>query len=1057
MKLQYCVWAILLPLLHLKSQPFTLTGTVTGPGNAPVVGAALYLVHCHASAETRQDGRFSIALRAESDTLVIAHISYQSQRVVVHSGSPPLFIHLEEAINGMQEVTVSTGYQSVPKERSTGSFAFVDSTLFNRRVSTDVIGRLEGVVPGLLFNRNTVNNASGLMDISIRGHSTLYANDQPLVVVDGFPYDGDIGNLNPNDVESITVLKDAAASSIWGVRSGNGVIVITTKKGRQGQKLTVEFNTNLTVGEKPNLRYNPDFLPSNDFINIEQDLFNRGYYDDDLTSSYHVPVSPVVQILSDERTGLTTATDATTRINALRGLDVRNHLSRYFYRPSFNQQYSVGLRGGGMLSDYYFSLGYDAGQANQVGNSNSRLTTNAEYRFYPVKNLVFSASLHYIASVGLNNSPLANINTTGKGTIYPYARLTGPIVKDYAMGWTDTAGGVQLLGWDYRPLDELHNADNETRTMENRLDLGLQYRFLRHISSELRYQYEKASSSVNNYYSDSTYYARNLINQYTQLNPGGSRSYPIPVGGILQQAAGTLSSHHLRGQLDYNNTFRGKHALAAIAGAEINETINSTSGNTVYGYDKSTGGSISNIDYLDYFNLDPSGGASQVPTTLGFGQTTDHYISYFGNAAYTYNNLYTISASGRVDKSNLFGVSTNQKAVPLYSTGLAWDLSREKFYHLAWLPYLKLRATYGYNGNVNKNATAVTTIQLAGNSYYYGTPNASIANPGNPELQWEKIRMVNVGVDFGLRGQAVSGSIEYYTKKGINLFGNAPLPPSTGLASFFGNTAATTGRGLDLVLNTRNITQKHFSWQTNFLLSYALDKLSRYDLQVTSDQYIGYANASAIIPLNGRPVYAVYSYRWAGLDPSTGDPQGYLGKTVSKDYGTILSSTSLGSMVYNGPARPTVFGSLRNSFTFRKFSFSFNIVYKLGYRFRRDSYLSSGLPWSGNRDYYRRWRQPGDEKHTYVPSPQYPPYDNYRDQFYQYSSVLVDKGDHIRLQDISLGYSVGKNWRLYGYANNVGILWRANRDGLDPDLASAGGMGVYASPRTYAIGIQASF
>jgi len=1045
---------ILIGAPRAEAKP-SVSGRITGFDNAGVADATVSLKRSKAVTETDGDGNFSLPLQSGSDSLLISHVGYRDTGITVSGNKTFLLVKLAENIAALQQVVVNTGYQTLPKERATGSFAFVDNALFNRRVSSDVVGRLEGLVPGLLFNRNTTASASGQTDISIRGHSTLFANDQPLIVVDNFPYDGDLSTLNPNDVENITVLKDAAAASIWGVRSGNGVIVVTTKKGKRNEKLSVEMNANLTIGRKPDLYYNPGFLPSKDFINIEETLFSKGFYDGDLTSSYHTPVTPVVQLLANERAGLISQADAGSQINALANRDVRKDLSRYFYQPLVNQQYAVNLGGGGQNSDYFFSMGYDAGQANQAGNSSGRFTLNSSYHFYPAKNLQFSAGISYVASSAKLNSPIFNINTTGKGKIYPYAQLTGAIVKDYAADYINAAGPGQFLDWNYRPLDELRYADNNTTGTETRMTLGLQYLLPAHIIASLHYQYEKALSAMNNYYSDSTYYTRNLINQYSQ-NIGGNITYPVPIGGILQQATSTLTSHHLRGQLDYTNRWRGRHELSAIAGAEISEAINETGSNTAYGYDKTTGTSNANMDFSGNYTLNPSGSA-RIPNTLGFGKTTDHDISYFTNAAYTFNGLYTVSASGRIDKSNLFGVNANQRAVPLYSAGFAWNLSREKFYHLNWLPYAKLRATYGYNGNIDKSATAVTTIQQYSNSFYYGTPFAGIANPGNPDLRWEKIRMVNFGLDFGFGNQTVSGSIEYYSKKGINLFGNAPLPPSTGLTSFFGNTAGTKGHGLDLMINTRNIVRKNFSWVSSFLLSNAIDKVSKYDVTVTSNQYIGFANASAILPLTGKPIFALYSYRWAGLDPNTGDPQGYLGKTVSKDYSAILAGTSVDSMVYSGPSRPTVFGSFSNTFTFKRLSLSFNIIYKLGYYFRRSSYLSSGLPWSGNTDYYNRWQKPGDELHTNVPSVQYPPYDNNRDVFYEYSSALVDKGDHIRLQDISIGYNLGKGWRLYGYVNNVGILWRANHDHLDPDLATNSGFAAYPVPRTYAIGINAHF
>jgi TonB-linked SusC/RagA family outer membrane protein len=1043
--------------------------------NKPLHGATVKIKSTGVSTSTNEKGEFTLSTTEANGVLTISFVGYKTIEISFSEiNRGPFKISLIEDKSILKEVSiVSTGYQTLPKERATGSFAQVDNQLLDRRVSTDLLGRLDGVVPGLLFNRNTVNGQAGQSDISIRGVSTLFANNQPLIVVDGFPYNGDLANINPNDVESITVLKDAAAASIWGVRSGNGVIVITTKKGRKNQPLSIELNANITVSNKPNLYYNPNFLPSNDFINIEEQLFSKGFYDRDLSTGYK-GVSPVVQILADQRSGRVTDAVAASQINSLRNIDVRNDLSKYFYKHATNQQYALNIRGGNEKSDYFFSLGKDHNQASQTGNLNDRITINSLYNFSPVKDLTVTAGYNYIQSYTRNNSPIGSIITTSPNAIYPYAQLVDAngnalsIVHDYAQNYVNTAGSGRYLDWNYRPLDELKNADNTIKSLDNRLNFGVGYKFLRHFSADLKYQYERAVTNAVNDYNLATYYARDLINRYSSVGASGNLTTPIPVGGILQQSNSYLTAEQGRGQLNFHNTWNQKHELNAIVGFEIGSIINESDANTSYGYDKSSKISNANINYVTSYPLNPNGSAT-IPTAQGFGKTTGNFISYYSNAAYTYGDRYTFSLSGRIDKSNLFGVNTNQKAVPLYSAGFAWDAGKESFYHLDWLPYLKLRATYGYTGNINTSVTAVTTLRQFPanyNPYANGNPYNFIANPGNPELRWEKVRMINLGIDFAFKKQVVSGSVEYYFKKGTDLFGNSPLAPSTGLTTFFGNTADINGRGIDIVINSRNIRGASFSWTTNFLFSQALDKVTRYDAAITSGNYIALSNASTINPLAGNPLYSLYSYRWAGLTHDTGDPQGYLNGKVSRDYAGILSQTTIKDMVYSGSARPTIFGAFRNTFSYKQWTLSANITYKLNYYFRKTSYGSSALPWQANKDYFERWQKPGDELKTHVPSLQQPPFDTNRDAFYQYSSALIDRGDHIRLQDIRLSYELDKSkikglpfshLSVYSYINNLGIIWRANRDHLDPDLVMGSSLSSYPLPRTYALGIKANF
>jgi TonB-linked SusC/RagA family outer membrane protein len=1076
LKIPALIMLILLYIAPLYAQQTTglhLSGTITSQTDGTTLpGATVKILNKDGGVITDQNGKFELLTADTSGTLVISFIGYHPAQIPFnHLHRGPFLMSLSADAAMLHEVMVSTGYQTLPKERATGSFVQLDSALINRRVSTDILSRLEGVTPGLLFNRNTINSTTGTLDINIRGHSTLFANDQPLIIVDNFPYDGDINNINPNDIESITVLKDAAAASIWGVRSGNGVIVLNTKKGRFNQPLSVDLNANVTVGNKPDAFYSPDFLNSNDFINYEQSLFKSGYYDRNINNSSQPPLSPVVQLLADERSGKITADQANAQINAFRNMDVRNDIEKYLYRKSVDQQYNIDLRGGSNKSTYFFSAGYDNYLAGQVGNKNDRLTINSQNTFNPVRNLQLSVGLNYTESHATDNA-ITNLNSGGSySTIYPYATLAGAngnalaIVKDYNYAWvTDPASQQGLLNWQYKPLDEIKNADNTVKLNDIRINTGLKYSFLKDFNAEVKYQYETSGTDGMNYFSQDTYYARNLINRYT--SPNGTNN--IPASGILQQSASDLSSQRVRGQLNFQHDWNNLHNLTALAGAEINQTIISGNSNTVYGYDNQLGTS-QNVDFKTYFPFYiPGTGAGQIPNSLGFSKTTDNYISYFSNAAYSYLDRYTLSLSGRIDKSNLFGVTTNQKSVPLYSAGGAWEASKEPFYRLSFLPHLKLRATYGYNGNIDKNVAAVTTIRQFSYNYFSGGTYDAVVNPGNPELRWEKDRIINFAVDFGFRNQVVSGSIDYYLKQGIDLFGDSPLAPSTGLTTFRGNTADTKGNGLDLVLNSKNIASKNFQWTSNFQLSYVLDKVTHYDITQTTSSAFSYGsgNSGTILPILNQPIFAIYSYRWAGLDHNTGNPQGYLNGQVSTDYTGIVSGTKITDLVYNGPSRPTTFGSFRNTVTWHSLSLSFNIIYKLNYYFRRSSisYGSLATGWAGNTDFTKRWQKPGDELMTNVPSIQYPPFSGDEDLFYKNSAVLVDKGDNIRLQDASLAYDVTRaSWKgmpfnhlqFYAYVNNIGILWRANHDHLDPDLF--GSTGAYPIPRTISFGVKTNF
>ncbi|MFC0514614.1 SusC/RagA family TonB-linked outer membrane protein [Mucilaginibacter angelicae] len=1051
-----------------------VTGEVRDTSGRPLNSATIRIKGRDGYFYTDEAGKFAFSAEA-GEEVSISFIGFRPYTFMVKAGMPYQKVTLSPATAAITEVSVvSTGYQNIPKERATGSFAQLNNELVNRRTGTDIVSRLEGLVPGLLFNRNTSGSSRGNSDISIRGTNTLFSNSQPLVVLDGFPFDGDITNINPNDIENITILKDAAAASIWGVRSGNGVIVLTSKKGKRNEKLAVELNANVSASAKPDLFYSPGFLNASDYIDIEQRLFKTGFYDGQAGDPLQV-ISPVVDILTAQRDGSLSTAQADAQISALRKQDTRAQLDKYFYRRSFLQQYSLNFRGGSDKSDYYFSAGEDHNSATLVGNNNNRITLNANYNFYPLKNLQLSAAVNYIQTNAAANSTAGNISAGGRyvNFSFPYESFADgngnalPIVKGLNYEFAKDAQQQGYLDWLYRPLDELRNADNTSSSVENRINAGAQYRIIPGLEASLKYQFEKQASNAGNYSSPATFYTRNLVNEYMQSGADGSFTYPVPKGGILQQSDALLISHHARGQISFDRMIAKGHRISAILGAEVSSAVTESRSGTVYGYDKDTRANFAQVDYATYFNLNPEGATAQVPTSLGFEKFTDNYISYFGNAAYTYLDRYTFSISGRIDRSNLFGVETNQKSVPLYSTGLAWDLSKEQFYRISWLPYLKLRATYGYNANVNKSASAVTTLQQQSNAYYSGVPYFIINSPGNPELRWEKVRIANFGLDYSLKNDVLSGSFEYYTKRGIDLFGSSPLPPSAGFVSFFGNTASTSGQGFDLVLNSHNIYKSDFKWTSNLLISHVIDKVTVYDSPASTLTYLaaGDGNGGSITPLAGQPIYGIYSFRSGPLKHDTGDPQGFIDGKLSTDFNQIISGTKVGDLYYNGPSRPATFGSLRNTFSYKNWTLSANLIFKLNYYFRRSSTALSydQIAYGGvNRDYADRWQKPGDELKTNVPAILMPPANYDRQTFYQYSQALVDKGDHIRLQDIRLSYTfkpfggqrpVFKRLEVFGYLNNVGILWRANRDHLDPDLYT----GAFPLPRTLSVGFNSRF
>ncbi|SEN13561.1 TonB-linked outer membrane protein, SusC/RagA family [bacterium A37T11] len=945
----------------------------------------------------------------------------------------------------LQEVTVSTGYQTIPKERATGSFVHIDSALFNRAVSTDVISRLKGIATSLLFDER----AGGTPKLSIRGRSTIFANADPLIVVDNFPYEGDLSSLNPNDVADVSILRDAAAASIWGVRAGNGVIVINTKKGRRNQPMQLTFNSNLTVGAKPDLFYQPQIIPA-DLVDVEQFLYKQGYYNSALTNTTSYPViNPVAEIL--DNAGLSES-EKQIQLDALKQHDLRNDLGKYFYQPSFKQQYDLSMRGGSDKQQYSLNAGFDKNQSAVVGNGYDRFTLSAQQSLQPIPNLSIDNAIFYTHSQNQINNSLQGIQN---GEAYQLlADDQGnhlPVAKDYRLSFAQTAEEKGLLNWLYVPLEELNYADQRSQIHHIRFNNTISYSWFKGFKTSLLYQYEKQFNPSRDLYSQDTYFTRNLINQYSVIGSKGV-TYNLPLGAYLSLGHQDLTAHSGRFQADYRLD-QGPHSLVLLAGMELRQSKSNGNEQVLYGYDEKTG-LAKPVNQDSTFQLYPSGNWSNISSSNSVTQTVDRFRSYYANGSYTYQHRYTLSGSARIDQSNLFGVKANQRSVPLWSVGFKWNAAEEAFYAVDWLPQLNVRATYGYNGNIDNTVTAFTTAK-----YYTETSTgltyATINSLPNANLRGERTSQLNLGIDFALRRNLLSGSIDYYKKKGSDLLGYGALEPTIGNTSFYGNLADMKGKGLDITLTLQPL-QGEFRWSSNLFASFTSDEITKYDntpSNISTYFADGSLTGSSFTPTVGKPLFSIYSYPWAGLDPQSGAPRSYLNSVPSNNYNAISQTATLDSLQYHGRATPPWYGAFRNMFSFRGLSLSLNISYKLGYYFRRSSIRYDYLFAShdSHADYANRWKKPGDESITNVPAMIYPLV-SASDQFYSNSSILVEKADHIRLQDIQVSYQY-RHIQFYVYANNLGILWRANKHGIDPDYATD----VLPEPFSISAGVTAHF
>ena len=1025
---------------------------------APLPGATVALKN-KILGVTDAEGMFTLNANA-GDIINVSFVGYRSRQVSITSSilSSPntLIIALVPVVDMLQDVTVevNTGYQEINRNHITGSYSVLNNKAFNRTVSSDVLSRMKGMVAGVLFDKNT-GDPTG---IAVRNRNTINSSTKPLIIVDNFPYNLDLNSLNPNDIESITVLKDAASAAIWGAFSSNGVIIITTKKGKYNQRLRVNVNSNFTVGEKPDLFYDRTFLDSKTMLEVENFLYGKGHYVADINNTFNYPmISPGVEIYDKLSKGLLTSSEADSKLAALSMNDIRRDYNKYFYRQSLTQQYAINLNGGSEKMNYFASLGYDKSYANVVGNESERLTLNSNFTFEPTSFAELNGGVYIANSRSVTNG-IERIVGGNKysNNIYPYATLVdknnnpATVYKDFNNEFIENLPVKGLLDWRYNPLLDRQYNDKRSNGLENRLFTSLKLSIIKGLSAEFKYQYQKSVAGAKTLLGKQSYYVRDLVNRYSKIQQDSVVGYNIPYGDILTSTNVSNTSNQGRAQLNYNNSFDDL-AIVALIGVDYTQTKVNAEQNTFYNYNPETG-SFGLVDYITPFPTYPTQNPSSIPS-LGDGISPyklDRYRSYFFNSNYTYNNKYTLSLSARLDQSNLFGVRTNQKTVPLWSIGGRWDAYKENFFKASWIDNFVVRSSFGYRGNVNRSITAFTLIQNIGNERLNNLPYSLVIFPGNRDLRWEKVQTLNAGIDLSMLNNRINVSFDFYKTKGIDLIGDLFLPSSTGFLTGRGNYAEMKGQGFDLSINTKNI-DRIIKWNTTFMISHAKDKITKNE-----------GNTFFVV---GKPVASIFSYKWAGLDDA-GDPLGYLGDTVSKNYGTIINRHAQDrSLFVASNIAPQLFGSVLNTFSYKGVNLSVNLIYKLKYYFRRSSISYSALFGSGigNVDYYNRWQQKGDEVVTNVPAlvySNYPQFNN-RETFYSQSDVLVERGDHIRIQDISLSYDIRnpvlksmkiESLQLYVYANNIGLVWKANKSGIDPDNQSG-----YPVPRTYSIGMRVGF
>ncbi|WP_437917918.1 SusC/RagA family TonB-linked outer membrane protein [Sphingobacterium sp. LRF_L2] len=1044
-------------ILGLECSGQQLKGRVQSEDGSGIGLASVKSLRLGVTLVTAEDGVFALSGAVLPDTLQVTRRGYGAKSIVVVSYDE-LRIELIRDYGQIEEVLVSTGYQKLRANEMAGAVQLLDKDLLSQQVGVNILDRLNHVSPGVRFDNNVTVSDTRKLNFTVRGISTINGQLDPLLVVDGFIYEGDIKNIDPNSVESVSILKDAAASSIWGARAGNGVLVISTKQGSTKPGYNFSIDKTTIFSDKPDL-YDQFQLPAADFIDVERLLFGKGYFDTNIRRNPQNALTPAVELLLKNRKGEMTDGVMEERLAALATIDGRQQYMDYFMEHPLIDQYGLNLSGRSDMNRFNLFAGYTY-QKNEYATKQRKLNLQFSDRLRLGNKVNVDFGIYYTNDNSKVGKP-AYSSFAIRSKKVPYLQFVdengeGMVLADtYRKEYTDSYALSGLYSWDYIPLEDYRYVDNETKVNEYFGRFALSYAPWSFLTATLAYQGQLQQQQNDIRYSEQSRYARVLINQFAAANTStGLVDFPIPKGGIKSMSRGDVASYTLRGQVDVNKRWE-LFNLVGMAGWEMRQRKENGESSTLYGY-KDDPLSYVAVDYTAIYPIAISLSSSNITGQPVFTETVNRFISVYSNWAASLMDRYGLTASMRSDGANIFGAQTNDKWSPFWSVGAFWNLDREQFMADRGFGTLKLRATYGKSGNVDLRRTP---LPVAGVSpqLYSDFVGMKIGQLNDPALRWEKVETWNVGLDFNAWRGRIHGNVDFYQKKGVDLYGMSPYDYTAwGVESFvMKNVASMRGRGAELLLSMKNM-EGRFSWQTTYNVSTNKNKTLEY-YSTSTMGLSSFISSSSITPVPGKPLNAISAYKWGGLD-AQGNPQGYLFGELSTDYAQIRTQASAdetnGNILFVGSSTPQWFGSLMNTFAYWKMNLAFNLSFMADYYFRKDvtSYSTLFSTGVGQADFLDRWQNEGDELHTDVPSLIYPVNSN-RESFYKYAEINILKADHIRFEYVRVGFSdkIARKYPFTLYLNvtNLGLLWTANKQGIDPMF-----QGSMKRPTTYAVGLN---
>ncbi|WP_430815964.1 SusC/RagA family TonB-linked outer membrane protein [Carboxylicivirga sp. RSCT41] len=1026
-----------------------ISGTVKDTNGELMVGVNVYLSDGSRGTITDVNGHFELKVPADASSFKVSFIGFETKEL--HIGQQEVFdVIIKEEISDLSEVVV-TGFQEIEKRKLSSSIATLSAEEMMQAAEISVDKMLEGKVAGMAVLSPTSMQGTA-PKIRIRGASSISGNREPVWVVDGVVLSDPvpisptelnsldniniIGNaissLNPEDIERIDVLKDASATAIYGVKAANGVIVVTTRKGKKGAP-KVTYSTNLSVSARP--YYSQlDLMNSQERIEVSKEIEERGLRY--ATKPANIGYEGALQDFYSKKINYS---EFAQRVKGLE--EMNTDWLDLLFRTSFSQKHNVTISGADDKTNYYFSGGFT--DAKGTFKDNNVTQYNVMMKFDTQLSERLKVGMQLRGAVSEKQYPHSRIDP------FKYAYQTSRAIPAYDENgeyayYNNSGAGENEIPLDFNILNELEHSDQTIKNQSLNFVGNLDYQIIEGVKFRSIISASKSNTAQTEWFDEETYMAAKLRHAnfgepFPAYDPDEEfylLDCELPYGGQISNDNINHSSYSVRADLQFKRTLNMKHEFDAIGGTEFSSTQYEGINTTQMGYLPDRGQSFVDIDPLMF----PQYAERQKTYKDVITDRVTNIVSLYGTFTYAFDNRYIANFNVRADGSNKFGQNKDNRFLPVWSVSGRWNAHNESFLKSAnWLNQLSFRVSYGIQGNISDESNPNLLARLGARNDVSGYYLSTLERLPNPYLTWEKTTSYNIGLDFSVLNGRINGTVEAYKKIGEDMIVNRDLSITTGSNYMSMNGGDIENKGYDVSLTFIPVRTNNVMWAFNINGGKNINKVT--DAGVTNLNYTDYLNGSAVLP--GQALNSFYSYQYAGLDenglPTFDGIEETDGITKEEMYAQMLT--------YSGKRTPDVEGGFSTDVRYKNWTLGAMFYFSLGREVRLNPLYeeyNQHLPNpKQNMDdaFVDRWRQPGDENHTDIPVLSDDPlsmgtgwlYDDRKIEIaesmwemYNKSDLRVASGDFLRLRSLNLSYDFSKEICTKLHVNDLRLRFEAS-------------------------------